>query len=268
MTIVDAHVHVFADEIAPAAIESVRTALERSGHTTALDGTVGALERSMDQCHVDRVVYLPLATKSTQTEVLIQWSARLQERNPRFLCAGTLHPNNENYGELIRRMKSLGLRGVKMHPVFQNFSVLDERIVEMFRACGEEGLPVVLHAGLDILASKQADGSPTSLAKMLELCPETTFVAAHMGGSRQWDEVESGLVGKDIYLDTSLACQLMDPAQFRRIVKKHGVHRILFGSDSPWCPQQQAIDFILSCGFSEQDQRQIFSENALRVFSP
>ena len=55
--------------------------------------------------------------------------------------------------------------------------------------------------------------------------------------------------------------------QFVRIVRKHGADKILFGSDSPWAKQSEAIEVVKKSGLEEAEVRQILGLNAQTIAS-
>jgi len=86
-----------------------------------------------------------------------------------------------------------------------------------------------------------------------------------------WDEVEDKIIGLPLYLDTAVVLNRKFPVkleneQFVRMVKNHGVDRILYGTDSPWYDQTQALEDFQQSGLSDNDKRLILGENANRIF--
>ena len=81
-----------------------------------------------------------------------------------------------------------------------------------------------------------------------------------------WDETERELCGADVYLDLSHALLWMPDEQLMRIVRKHGVERILFGSDAPWQDPRDVLADFLRLPFTEDERRLILSANARRLF--
>jgi predicted TIM-barrel fold metal-dependent hydrolase len=262
LKIIDAHVHVFSDAIAERAVKIVSEKMRKRGvGGVALDGKVSSLLKSMDENGIDKAVILPVATKPTQTDVLIDWAAELRQSSPRFICFGALHPENKNYPDILKRVKSLGFKGIKMHPVFQSFRVDSDIAKNIFRLCGELELIVTLHAGTDLYDDPRADASPKAIARALRDCPETAFVAAHMGGRRQWEDAAKYLFGKNIWFDTALAATYIAPCEFVKMAKAHGVKKIFFGTDSPWRDQGEAVRFIENCDLSAEEKNKIFFKN-------
>ena len=91
------------------------------------------------------------------------------------------------------------------------------------------------------------------------------LIAAHLGGFRMWDDVEKYLVGREIYLDTSMGQKYYPREQFERIVNNHGADKILFASDSPWSVAKEEIELINSTTLTKEQKRLIFGENAKRL---
>ena len=107
------------------------------------------------------------------------------------------------------------------------------------------------------------------LGYVKEVKPEK-MVLAHMGGMKFWDDVEAYLVGENVYLDTAYVIDEMVEEQFLRIVKNHGVDKILFASDSPWKPQKEfVIKMKELCGKmgSLEAEEWIMSRNGLNILS-
>ena len=91
------------------------------------------------------------------------------------------------------------------------------------------------------------------------------MVAAHLGSHNMWDDVERYLVGKNIYLDTSMGFEYYSKEQFLRIVKAHGADRILFASDSPWSNAKNEIDAINSLPINQTSKDLILGGNSARI---
>ena len=49
-------------------------------------------------------------------------------------------------------------------------------------------------------------------------------------------------------------------------IRKHGVERVLFGTDSPWNPLDSAVREVTSTSLSEAEKRQIFWDNAAKLW--
>ena len=83
--------------------------------------------------------------------------------------------------------------------------------------------------------------------------------------------MEEKLVGLPLYLDTAVVLNrkfpvTMSEEQFLRMVRNHGAQRILYGTDSPWYEQSQALKDFTDTHLEEQEKRLILGENANRLF--
>ncbi len=262
MNYIDFHTHAFADKIAERTITSLA---EICGEEPETNGTLADTERAMREWGVDGFAVLSIATKPSQHLVCNNWAASIKA--PHIFPFGSVHPDGEDVMEELERIKELGLYGIKLHPDYQHFLIEEERMFPIYRKCGELGLPIVFHAGFDPLSPDLVHCTPQGAAKALAATPETTMILAHMGGNEMWDEVETLLCGRfpNLYLDTSLCAKYMDSAQVLRIIRGHGVDKILLASDCPWDNTADTIEKLRSIGLTQEEQRMIFAENAKRL---
>ena len=254
--IIDIHTHTFPDKIAAATLDK----LKHLSHTIPFtDGTAAGLAASMARAGVDRSVVMPVATSPRQVPHVNDASARMNELGAQtgLLSFGCMHPDFDGWKEELARVRDLGLKGIKLHPQYQDTDFDDPRYLRILDRCGELGLVVLTHAGLDIGMPGKDNCAPEMVARVLEQVGPVKLVLAHMGGWRQWDRVEALLPGTGVYLDTSFSLgeitplddghyrpgdlPLLDEAAFLRMVRRFGPDRILFGTDSPWDDQETAL---------------------------
>jgi predicted TIM-barrel fold metal-dependent hydrolase len=254
--VIDFHVHCFPDEIAAKAISVLE---QNAGFPAKLNGTVSDLKSSMKKSGIDHSVVLSIATNPSQTEKINNWSAEIQDND--ISAFGSIHPEYTEWKRELRRIKQLGLKGIKLHPDYQKFYVDDRKMYPMYELALELGLIIVFHAGVDIGLPAPYHCTPERLLKVLRDIPGGKFVAAHMGGYYYWDDVEKLLVGKDIYLDTSYLIGRIKDEQFQRIIGNHDYRRILFATDSPWVDQSAYIEKFKSLIPQNDLQKAILCEN-------
>jgi len=258
--VVDFHVHCFPDSLAAKALAVLS---EGSGIPPSSDGTIAGLKQSMERAEIAFSIIQPIATKPSQTQSANNWAAGVQD--DRILAFGTLHPKLEDWEGEAERIKSLGLQGVKFHPDYQDFFVDDESMMPIYERLAGLGLIILFHAGIDIGLPPPCHCPPDRLAKVVKRLGGARLVAAHMGGFRCWDEVEKHLVGLDLFFDTSYGLGHMQPGQFLRILRNHGIERCLFGSDSPWADQQTEIAKIDLLKLTPGDRQAVMEGNAKRI---
>lgn len=259
--IVDIHTHAFADDIAPRAIPAL---LESAGGELAAhyDGTVRGLVDAMDRFGVDVSVIQPVATKPSQVRAINDWAAA--QASSRIVPFGAMHPDLEDPADEIARMRSLGLKGFKLHPEHQVFSPHETRLHAIYEAASDAGMVVLFHAGADVI-HPTIHGTPASFAELIDVFPRLTVVLAHLGGFREWEAVAEHLAGRDVWLDTAYTLGHLPDEEFVALVRAHGVERVLFGSDGPWTDAAAEIAHLRSLPLAEDEIEAILGENAVRL---
>ena len=260
-SILDIHTHIFPDELAPRAVKQLAG---RSGETAFLDGTAAGLEESMRRHGIGISVTQPVSTKASQIPSINAFAIALQQRSG-LVNFGSLFPDYEGNAAEIERLREAGIKGVKFHPDYQQFYVDEERMFPLYRLMADAGLIAFFHAGVDIGLGPPYHGLPDRLATVLERVPDLTVVAAHFGGFQLWDDVERHLVGKNLYFDTSYTLSFLDHGRFVDMARRHGIGKILFGSDSPWADQGVEIELHRKCGLTQTELAAVFHDNAAQL---
>ena len=105
------------------------------------------------------------------------------------------------------------------------------------------------------------------------------FIAAHMGGWRNWDRVPACYAGTGIMIDTSFSMgrlaplndgyykteeelKLMTPEEFVSLVRAVGAENVLFGTDCPWSGQKESMDAFLGLPLTEDEKTASLGGNA------
>ena len=279
--VIDIHTHTFPDKLASTTIPK----LEGMSHTRAwLDGTAAGLAASMREAEIDVSLVLPVATSPRQVVHVNDSSARINQAGPEtgVYSFGCMHPDFDGFREELARVKALGMKGIKLHPVYQGVDFDDVRTLRILDRAGELGLAVLTHAGLDIGFPGVVHVSPEMVLRAVEQVGPVTLILAHMGGWRCWDQVEALLDRAPVYLDTSYSLGNINPlddgfyrpedlpmlgeAQFVRMVRRFGHTRFLFGTDSPWSSQKESAARIRALPLSEEEKTAILGGNAQRLF--
>ena len=165
----------------------------------------------------------------------------------------------------MKEIKNLGLKGIKLHPDYQDMYFDDIRYEHIVDTASELGLITVVHAGADPKCPKDVHCTPAMARKLLDDVKPEKLVLAHMGGNEMWDEVEKYLVGQNVYFDTGVILDRMPEEQFLRMVHMHGADRILFGTDSPWADQKKFVTLFDQMPLTEEEKMAVFSGNAKKL---
>ena len=265
--IIDFHSHAFPEAIAARALAALGKC--SGGLLPWTDGTVQGVAAQAARCGIDKSVILNIATNAGQQAAVNDYAASINQAQAQedsgIAAFGSIHPFAPDAADELRRIKALGLKGVKLHPDYQMFFADDERMFPLYALAAELGLITVFHAGVDIGLFEPVYGSPERIARALPAFNGGVVVAAHFGGYMQWDAVEEALVGKDVYFDTSYCAGRMPILQARRIVKNHGADRVLFGTDLPWGDPMAELRFARAFELSEEDEAKVLGGNAARL---
>ena len=260
--IIDFHTHIFPDELAPRAVKSLTSRSEYELEP-ANDGTLSGLIRNMDAWDVDKSVIQPVITKQTQFKTVNDWAASLV--SDRIISFGSVFPHSDDFKRDIDYVVSLGLKGLKFHAEYQDFVLDEDKMLRIYDYALSRGLIILQHAGCDLGFPPPYKSSPKQFANVIQAMRGGVFVAAHLGGQSQWDEVEEFLVGGPIYFDTSMGFAFYPHEQFVRILKNHGADKMLFGSDSPWSKAVSEIAHLRGLPISEEDKEAVLGGNARRI---
>lgn len=255
--IIDFHTHMFPHKIAE---NTIKYLAEICGFGPFAEGTYEGLIRSGNEAGVDLNIALPVATNPAQFASINRFASEYQEAP--VISFGSIHPENEDYKEKLSYIKELGLKGIKFHPDYQEVYFNDIRYKRIISYAEELGLITVVHAGVDPKSPIDVHCTPDMITEVLDDVDPKHLVLAHMGSNERWDEVEDKIAGREVYFDTGVVLDRMDQEQFVRIVRKHGVEKILFGSDSPWGAQKKYVDIMKNMPLTDSEKDKIFSENA------
>ena len=260
--VIDFHTHAFNELIAEKAISKLEKIINYNAFTR---GTISDNIKHFDEWGVDKAVSLSIATKPSQQRIINDWAAA--QAGDRIIPFGSVHPDAEDALQELERIKSLGIKGIKLHPDYQNFYIDEKRLYPIYRKCAELSLVIVFHSGVDVLSPDNVHATPDMCLRAFKAVPEMTMVLAHLGGNDLWEEVYEKLAGLEgnLYFDTALVGGRCPDSLIKKIIRKHGADRILLASDCPWHDTSSEINTIKRLGLSNEEIEMIFHKNAERL---
>lgn len=273
----DFHTHVFPDKIAAHAIENLKDmAAKGVGREDVMkphtDGTVNGLKQSMERSGIDGCLVLPVCTAPKQFETVNRFASEINGKDGIWSFGG-IHPDCDNVEEKLDYIKSLGLKGVKMHPAYQNCYINDPRYLRIAEHCMRIGLYMLFHAGYDI-AFPNVDYCPADMFEeaftpLFEKYPEEEkaphVILAHLGGIMTLDKTLDHLCGMPIYMDMANTLEQIPGDKLMKVIRSHGANRILFATDSPWQSQRKCRERLASLPISKAEFEMISYENAAQI---
>jgi uncharacterized protein len=255
--IVDLHNHIWPDHVASAALGGAIPDMSLFG-----DGTAAGLFAAQDDAGIDWSVCLAIANRPEHLERTNAWIGGIDRS--RLVPFGTIHPRR-SVADNLTSLRSAGVRGVKLHPVFQDYRLDDPDLLTVLEALAGE-FPVVVHVG----SGGGGDGTtatPAMVRDIVRNLPALTVVACHFGGYHHLPDAVSTLVGEPVYLDTSWPPSLatLDADVLQRLVRDHGSDRVVFASDWPTASPAAEVAAVRALGLPPADLDLVLGGNAARI---
>ena len=249
MPIIDAHVHLYPDEVNrdPAAWAAacgeahwatLCTRRRKNGQPVQAFPSVDQLLRDMDAAGVSRAVLLGWYWEMPATCIMQnRFYAECVRAHPDRLSAfATLHPGAGQDAALseLRIARDSGLIGVgELSPHAQRISIEDPVLDAVLACAGRWGMPVNLHV-TDPQSRDYPGRVETPLADFIELArrhPGTRFILSHWGG--RLPILLKQPIPTNIFYDTAASPLLYPQTFWREFCNTVAPDRVLFGSDYP-----------------------------------
>lgn len=175
-------------------------------------------------------------------------AAYVREAPTRLFGFASVDPNREDALQRLRHaVYELGLVGLKLGPIYQNFSPLDPRAMPLYALAEREGLPILWHQGTSFVRKGPLEWcDPVMLDSVARSFPNLKMIIAHLG--HPWYAETACVVRKhpNLYADVSaLGCR---PWQFYNAMIcacEYGVeNKLLFGTDLPSFDVQTTVGHL------------------------
>ncbi len=259
MTLVDIHSHVFwypdhlSDDLVDDALAAKRVKAERSGGRAYLrTEDRHANDAPPEQHHAatkaaDRVVVFGIRARAVGFDVPNEMVAEYVRTDPERLEGwASVDPNDDDcVDQLDHCVNTLGLKGLKVAPVYQHWDPTDPKNWPLFRRCVDLDVPVMIHQGTTYPRRARLEwGRPLQLERLVMELPDLRMVIAHLG--HPWEEETVALIRKAPNLYADVSALHFRPWRFWQAMitaYEYGVtHKLLFGSDFPNASTKDAVD--------------------------
>lgn len=257
--IIDMHTHIFPDKVASKAVKAIG---DYYGVQMCRPGTVDDLIQSGSSIGVSKLIVHSSATTVQQIRPINEYIYSIQAAHPELIGFATLHPDMSDVAGEVDYITAHGLRGIKLHPDFQRFAIDEDNMMPVYKEI-EGKLPVLIHMGDE----KSDLSSPLRLARILDSFPDLVVIAAHFGGYQMWDLSWEHLIGRRLYMDTSSSLAFLKPTRAIEMIRRHGVEKMLFGSDYPMWDHYEELQRFLQLELTEDERKAILHDNAQRLLS-
>jgi len=235
--VIDAHVHLFPDGF----FEAIWRWFEAYGWPIRYKLPSPQVIDFLLSRGVRHIVALHYAHKADIADLMNSYMAQLCAKHPEVTGLATVLPGEEGAAKILSRAFDMGLRGVKLHCHVQSFAADDQKMEEIYRACIERDLPLVMHAGREPASPEYAIHphllcGVERVAEVLRSFPKLRLCVPHLGV----DEIVAftALMQKhdNLWLDTTMAVAGYFPIKdaHRPIVVRP--ERVMYGTDFPNLP--------------------------------
>ncbi len=258
--IADAHTHIFPDKIAEKATGSISEFYHLQMDCNC--GNTAHLLESGKKIGVKWYLVCSTATTPSQVVSINNFIMEQCRSHPEFIGFGTLHPDYDDPDAEIQRCIEGGLKGIKLHPDFQQFYIDEDRAFRMYEAIRGR-LPILMHMG----DNRYDFSRPKRLENVVNELNDLTVFAAHLGGYERWEEAVCCLYSDNVYFDTSSSLEFISPSYAKDIIRGFGADKVFFGTDFPMWDHTEELGRFMALGLSETENRKILSENLKRQFS-
>ncbi len=259
--IINCHCHVYPDKIAQKASNGTGNFY---GIDMCYDGKVSTCLEESKKVGVTHSLIFSVATTPHQVPSINRFIAEEVSQYPDiFTGLGTLHPESDDQERDIRELVDLGLKGVKLHPEIQGFSLLDDRCDLIYKLCLKYNLALLLHTG----DCRYDYSNPKELSEILERYPDLTVIGAHLGGYTVWEEAVKVLPKyKNLYVDCSSSLMYITPERATELIREYGADRVLWGTDYPMWGFEEEMERFNALSLNEEEKEQILCKNAQKLF--
>jgi predicted TIM-barrel fold metal-dependent hydrolase len=260
MNTIDFHTHIFPDKIAKQAMDAL--AADSGKYRPQTDGTLKGLLASMQRANISASLVANIATKPSQMYPILDYCKEIRSSSIHPLVS--FHPSNspEEVEEMLGQAQREKIRGVKLHPMYQNFNIDDKWMYGFYELIASCGLFVIFHSGYDLAFPGNTMADVERIKKIADWFKDLTIVCTHVGGWKQWERIGCLSSCENVHTETSMTLSEVSDEEFIRLIGHFDEDRVLFGSDSPWMDQQEMLKRTEQLNISDARKEKLFYTNA------
>jgi len=242
--IIDVHSHAwqFPDDFTADFIRQARRA--RSGQEVDLRVNYDAYRNSATPD--TRTIVFGGKAKLSGVWVNDRYIANYVRQHPDQLIGFlSIDPTQEGWErELHEGHQELGLRGIKLLPMYAGFSPDDERLNPLWEYATRHRLPVLLHMGTTFVAQAPLQFTlPRLIEPVAVKFPEVKIILAHLGHPYEGECIVTIRKHENVFADISaLHYRPHQLYHSLMLAQEYGVwHKLLFGTDFPFTTVNASI---------------------------
>ena len=258
--IINSHCHIYPEKIASRAVVGIKDFYDLD---MSLNGKISGLIEDGNKVGVTHYLVHSVATTPKQVKSINEFIAESVNTNPElFTGFGTLHPDSEDIQADFDYLIELGLKGVKLHPDFQLFSMDGEKAFKIGEIVNEGNVPLMIHCG----DFRYNYSNPDQIKPFLEKFPDLTVIGAHFAGWSVWEEATEKLAGApNLYVDLSSSLYGLSPEKAVELIHAYGADKVLWGTDYPMWESVSEMEYFNKLDLTEKERSQILYDNAAKL---
>lgn len=244
--IIDIHTHLSThQQWGPVVCE----AFARAYADNDVDLNCTAQRHQAAMASVDKAIVFGLNSQALQMHTPNDDIAAYARANPQKIIGFmSIDPNQPDaLDELDRCVNELGLKGIKMSPVYQDYHPCDSKAQRIHRRAEELGLPIITHAaflGAPIAPMKWAN--PLLYDEVARDFPDLKIVFAHMGLPWHTDAMVMVRKHPNVYADVS-SVPLRPWWAYQALLTFYEsdlLYKLLFATDWPFTTFEQTANAL------------------------
>ena len=243
--IFDCHTHL----VNPSCLggEFISDAKRAWGEDYEMDCSPEQHARQMSEC--DGAIVLAMDAEEIGFFAPNSFVAEYVARDPsRLIGFASVNPNRENPEKILEHAyRELGLKGLKLAPIYQFFDPRDQKCFPLYAKAMELGMPVMWHQGTSYVQSGPLEFcNPVFIDTIARSFPNLTMIIAHLG--HPWTSETACVVRKQRRVFTDVSALGTRPWQLYNALicaLEYGIaDKLLFGTDFPFFTCNQTIDVL------------------------
>ena len=194
-----------------------------------------------------RTIVFGAKAKRSDQWVDDRYIARYIAQDPKNLIGFlSVDPTQDGWQREMREgHEELGLRGIKLLPMYAGFCPDDDRLDPLWMYAQQHRLPVLLHTGTTFVSNAPLECTlPRRLDPVAMKYPDVKLILAHLGHPYEGECVAVIRKHANVYADVSaLHYRPFQLYHSLMLVQEYGVwEKVLFGTDYPFTTVNASID--------------------------
>lgn len=265
--VIDAHVHIFPEDI----FTAVWSWFDKNGWPIRYRLTSSQVLNFLLSHGISHVVAFQYAHKpGIAGELNDYMAARCREFQGRITGLATVYPGEEDAAGILHNAFAAGLGGLKLHAHVQCFAMNSDEMNCLYDCCRNHNKPVVMHVGREPKSTAYrcdpyALCSADKLENVLRDFPDLPVCVPHLGLGEL--SAYRKLIEKydNLWLDTTMAIADYFPLKEPVDLSQYRPERIMYGSDFPNIPYawDRELKILQKAALCEEALAKITCENAI-----